>query len=64
MSNISAVSSVTSRPPVAPLQRVDYDRSKEQAKEAAAKTDQLAATAVKAQNAKVAGQGEVLDIQA
>ena len=64
MSSISSVASVASRPPVAPAPRVDNDRAKDQAKEAAAKATDVAATAVKAQNLKVAGQGEVVDIQA
>jgi hypothetical protein len=59
---MSSIASVASQPPVAPP--VQRDADQDQAKAAAKKADEVAATAVKAQNAKAEGTGTVVDIQA
>ena len=73
MSSIASTASVSSQPPVAytpPAAKDDAqaaklaDKNEAKAAEKAAKVDDVAATAVKAQATKAAGTGALLDIQA
>ena len=71
---MSSSSSVASQPPVpftppvnndrAQVERSAADKAAKAAEKAAAKVEAITATAVKAQAAKEAGKGAVLDIQA